>query len=170
MIATSSVIIPPGLIPDVSNGYWNYFSQVPPSDSLILANSVGNYSRLCGAGLYILGVIAYEFYQEWNGRKRWSDEYRGKIGKRSSIQAKRGMFGPLDWLSFPLFSVFYVIIPQMHAQIAQLWTENLDYVVAAKPNVDGPVVIEMEESKDQASFVKGMEPVDSKDTFLTITI
>jgi Glycosyl transferase family group 2 len=165
MIATSSVIIPPGLIPAISNGYWNVFSTQPPSSLLLFTNTFGNYSRLCGAGLYILGVVSYEYYQEWNGRTRWSEAYRGKVGKRSCIQAKRGFLGPLDWLSFPLFSVFFVIIPQMHAQIIQLWTENLDYVVAAKPMVvDGPAAIDMVEVKDEILLVKALEPADSKDT------
>ena len=164
MIATSSVIIPPGLVPSISNSYWYYFSTSPPSDLLNFTNTFGNYARLCGAGLYVLGVISYEYYQEWNARGRWSEKYRGKIGKRSSIQAKRSWFGPLDWLSFPFFSVFYVIIPQMHAQIIQLWTEDLDYVVAAKPVIAAEGGIEVEETKEEILVVRRMGQIDSKDT------
>ncbi|KAL2917612.1 hypothetical protein HK105_202898 [Polyrhizophydium stewartii] len=43
-----------------------------------------------------------------------------------------------DWIATPLSGVFFFVGPQYHAQLSHLFTDRLDYKVAAKPTLNRP--------------------------------
>ncbi|KAJ3193266.1 hypothetical protein HK101_005129 [Irineochytrium annulatum] len=59
--------------------------------------------------------------------------YVQPLGRRSQLSSPRTKWNLLDWTCLPLCGLFFQAIPQVHAQITQLWTDRLDYVVAMKP-------------------------------------
>jgi hypothetical protein len=135
MIASSSVILPPGIIPSVANGYWTFFTSKPVSDELVFAINLANYIRIAGTVFYASGVFFFEYYVAWVGTHRWT-LHGEKLGKRSSLSHMRTWWETLDWLVAPISPVFYILIPQMHCHFMQLFSDSLDYVVAAKPSVE----------------------------------
>lgn len=136
MIATSSIILPPGIIPGIAGPYWAALSSTPIDQGLITLNTIGNYLRIVATLFYIVGVYYYEKYQAWCGIYRWKEQQLGepsRLGVRSKLQFRRPWYSVFDWLAFPITGVLYLVLPQLQVHISQLFTEDLDYVVAAKP-------------------------------------
>ncbi|KAI8804531.1 glycosyl transferase family group 2-domain-containing protein [Cladochytrium replicatum] len=58
------------------------------------------------------------------------------LGMRASHQSQREYPRNLfDWLTIPIAGFFFYVAPQFHAQLTQLFTDQLDYKVAGKPKV-----------------------------------
>lgn len=134
MIATSSVLIPPGIIPGIALPYWSALSSTPIDQSLITLNIIANYLRIVATLFYVAGVYCYEKYQAWCGIYRWKEQGRqSRLGIRSKLQFSRPWYSVFDWLAFPITGVLYLVLPQLQVHISQLFFEELDYVVAAKP-------------------------------------
>ena len=75
-------------------------------------------------------------------------EDKPHLGKRSQLlytrTSKKDMF---DWFMIPIAGFAFYICPQFHAQICHLWTDTLDYKVAAKPQLPNrPLSIASEET------------------------
>ena len=135
MIATSSILIPPGLIPSVSLSFWSYFTTAPVDPTLATLNVIANYIRIIGTIFFIGGVYFYEKYQTWSGVSRWQSEFAQSLGIRPKLQFKRPWYAVFDWFAIPITGILYLVLPQLQVHVSQIFTENLDYVVAAKPTV-----------------------------------
>jgi hypothetical protein len=58
------------------------------------------------------------------------------LGKRGQLLYRRRVpWDMKDWLAVPVSGLLFYIMPQIHAQICHLWTNSLDYQVAAKPQL-----------------------------------
>jgi hypothetical protein len=58
------------------------------------------------------------------------------LGKRPQLASAREYPRSLfDWISIPIAGFMFYVIPQFHAQLSQLFTESLEYKVAAKPQL-----------------------------------
>jgi hypothetical protein len=127
--------LPTGIFPpSVPENYWGLFSPKGPLDpSVDLSNIVTNYLRAIATVFYIASLYFYECYREHCGHKRWKQPNH-RLGIRSQLIDSRKWWNVLEWLAFPIFTVIYVVIPSYHAQLIQLVTDRLDYVVAAKPS------------------------------------
>ncbi|TPX56612.1 hypothetical protein PhCBS80983_g04419 [Powellomyces hirtus] len=61
------------------------------------------------------------------------------LGKRAQLASERTYPRNLfDWFTIPVAGFLFYVLPQFHAQITQLFTERLDYKVAAKPQLHKP--------------------------------
>jgi Glycosyl transferase family group 2 len=128
-IATCSNIIPPG---SIANWYWRLITVNPVDPELSYATSVGSIIRIFGTICFILGIIFYEYYQQWASVHRWN--IPGKVmGTRPRLHSIRRWYHTLDWLSVPIYGIFYVIIPQLQVHFLQLFYRDLVYIVSAKP-------------------------------------
>ena len=134
MIATSSVLIPPGIFPGIADPYFSAFNALPVNSALYWLNMNANFFRIPATLFYILAVFFYEKYQAWCGLERWK-QYSEKLGNRSKLQFSRPWYSVFDWFAFPITGVLFLVIPQLYVHVKQLFTDNLDYVVAAKPSV-----------------------------------
>ncbi|KAJ3361846.1 hypothetical protein HDU91_003703 [Kappamyces sp. JEL0680] len=62
------------------------------------------------------------------------------LGKRPVLAAQRDYpTHMLDWFAIPVAGFLFLVVPQFHAQLAHLFTDRLDYKVAAKPVLTRPV-------------------------------
>lgn len=58
------------------------------------------------------------------------------LGKRASLASPRNHpYCLLDWVCIPISGLLFYVIPQWVSQITHLWTNKLDYQVAAKPQL-----------------------------------
>ncbi|KAJ1563905.1 hypothetical protein HK096_010488 [Nowakowskiella sp. JEL0078] len=58
------------------------------------------------------------------------------LGKRSSLESAREYPRNLfDWLTIPIAGFLFYVAPQFHAQLAHMFTNSLEYKVAAKPQL-----------------------------------
>ncbi|KAI9101815.1 glycosyl transferase family group 2-domain-containing protein [Phlyctochytrium arcticum] len=58
------------------------------------------------------------------------------LGKRSQLSSRRSFpVNLLDWFTIPVAGFCFYVLPQFHAQISHLFTDRLDYKVAAKPTL-----------------------------------
>ncbi|KAI8817297.1 glycosyl transferase family group 2-domain-containing protein, partial [Fimicolochytrium jonesii] len=58
------------------------------------------------------------------------------LGKRAQLASERKYPRNLaDWFCIPVAGFLFYVVPQFHAQLTQLFTERLDYKVAAKPQL-----------------------------------
>ncbi|KAJ3114859.1 hypothetical protein HDU96_001556 [Phlyctochytrium bullatum] len=76
---------------------------------------------------------------------RISDRHRHlrvqHLGRRPQLAAAREF--PrclLDWLVIPVSGFLFYVVPQFHAQLSHLFTDSLEYKVAAKPQLVRPPV------------------------------
>ncbi|KNC97229.1 uncharacterized protein SPPG_07616 [Spizellomyces punctatus DAOM BR117] len=61
------------------------------------------------------------------------------LGKRAQLSSERRYPRNLfDWFTIPVAGFLFYVMPQFHAQICHLFTERLDYKVAAKPQLAKP--------------------------------
>ncbi|KAI8995789.1 hypothetical protein BC832DRAFT_595932 [Gaertneriomyces semiglobifer] len=58
------------------------------------------------------------------------------LGRRSQLRSSRQYpRNLLDWFTIPVAGFLFYVCPQFHAQMTHLFTERLDYKVAAKPTL-----------------------------------
>ena len=66
------------------------------------------------------------------------------LGKRASLAAPREKFLSLfDWCVIPVSGFLFYVMPQCIAQLTHLYTNKLDYKVAAKPQLGGRNLVDM---------------------------
>ena len=126
-----------------------YFWSIVAGDvalhpQVALAVTIGTWIQAIAGYFYVVGVYYYENYQYWVGVKRWDLSYREQfnpgtgekvkpLGIRSKLQSKRGIINLFEWVCIPLVGLLFMAIPQVQVHLTQLFTNNLSYVVAAKP-------------------------------------
>ncbi|KAJ3297004.1 hypothetical protein HK104_000972 [Borealophlyctis nickersoniae] len=63
------------------------------------------------------------------------------LGKRAQLSSPREYpRNLLDWFTIPVAGFLFYVMPQFHAQVSHLFTDSLDYKVAAKPQLSRPVL------------------------------
>ena len=56
------------------------------------------------------------------------------LGKRPTLYSAREYPRNIaDWFVIPVAGFLFYVLPQFHAQVSHLWTDSLEYIVAAKP-------------------------------------
>ncbi|KAJ3163617.1 hypothetical protein HDU86_000200 [Geranomyces michiganensis] len=60
------------------------------------------------------------------------------LGKRPQLASARTSRHLADWFTIPVAGFLFYVMPQFHAQITHLFTDRLDYKVAAKPQLNHP--------------------------------
>ncbi|KAI8592065.1 glycosyl transferase family group 2-domain-containing protein [Geranomyces variabilis] len=58
------------------------------------------------------------------------------LGKRPQLASARSSRHLADWFTIPVAGFLFYVMPQFHAQITHLFTDRLDYKVAAKPQLN----------------------------------
>jgi hypothetical protein len=133
---------------------------------------IGLWIRII-AGIYnVLGLYYYEKYQDWCGTKRWvlsSEEAicpgtgQGvqRLGIRPSMQSTRRCRDLWDWIALPVCGVLFLTGPQCFVQITQIFTNKLDYKVAAKPRMREPEMKSFELEDDISRGDSGFFDIES---------
>lgn len=55
------------------------------------------------------------------------------LGKRATLSSPRTYWSALDWFLAGPAAVLFYVLPMFHAQLSHLFTDSLEYQVAAKP-------------------------------------
>ncbi|KAJ3023355.1 hypothetical protein HKX48_003466 [Thoreauomyces humboldtii] len=67
------------------------------------------------------------------------------LGKRSQLASERQYPRNLfDWFTIPVAGFLFYVLPQFHAQVSHLFTDRLDYKVAAKPTLNNPHKLQLD--------------------------
>lgn len=144
IVLTSTLLIPTGDKPTaLASLFWSSLSTRGVHPYVELAVNIGAWVRFMGIIPFLCSIYYYEKYQHWCGVVRWTQSSLeskqpgttgiSELGKRSVLKSERSMWNLLDWVALPFAGLAYLTIPQMHAQVLQLFTDSLDYVVAGKP-------------------------------------
>ncbi|KAJ3125139.1 hypothetical protein HK098_000570 [Nowakowskiella sp. JEL0407] len=88
------------------------------------------------------------------------------LGKRCSLESAREYPRNLfDWLTIPVAGFLFYVAPQFHAQLAHIFTNSLEYKVAAKPMLHRPQtepLINITTVKDEKVDLEDTKSVSSK--------
>jgi len=141
---------------DTAEFLWPLLSNHTVDPSVEYALYLCSWIRFLCLFPNIYMIFMYEKYQRWVGVERWvlqpgDHSYRKRfesyvsyenrqlpvqrLGIRSQLMNVRNSRNTLDWLCIPIAGLLFYVLPQFHAQLTHLYTERLDYKVAAKPVV-----------------------------------
>nr|KAJ3422894.1 hypothetical protein HK105_005770 [Polyrhizophydium stewartii] len=129
-----------------ASSFWSLLSDQEVHPYVQLATGLGGYMRIFSALPSICMAIYYEKYYYWVSTERWIWSLREQVrpgsgqrvqplGKRPQLSYTRSFVNLLDWAALPICGIYILAAPQIQAHIMQLFTDRLDYVVAAKPQV-----------------------------------
>ncbi|KAI9329484.1 hypothetical protein BDR26DRAFT_939331 [Obelidium mucronatum] len=161
LIIMTGLLVPLGPNPsDLSISYWQAITDEAVHPIVILACNICGYIRITSLLTVIACAYYYEQYQRWVGNTRWKLSKMGDsqpltteqsqyvngihigvgkrvqhLGRRAELETVRTRWNYLDWFAIPITGLFYQALPQIQTQIMQLWTDRLDYVVAARPTL-----------------------------------
>lgn len=138
--------------PGSSESYlWSLWSSSDPHPILQSALALGVWLRLLALPPLILMLVFYEKYHQWGSSGRWERDslldvsLARHLGKRPTLVSIRSSWWLLsDWLFIPISGILFLTSPQLHAHIFQLFTDKLDYKVAAKPVLEMRPVSQIE--------------------------
>ncbi|KAI8832289.1 hypothetical protein BJ741DRAFT_614924 [Chytriomyces cf. hyalinus JEL632] len=163
LIAIVGLLVPLSPTPsNLSIQYWQFITSEAVHPMVMLAAEICGYIRFISIFSIIACAYNYEQYQQWVGVTRWQLSQAGDaqpltnentqyvngvsvgigkrvqhLGRRAELQSFRTSWNYLDWFAIPVTGLLYQAIPQIHAQMLQLWTDKLTYEVAAKPSLKG---------------------------------
>ncbi|KAI8848771.1 hypothetical protein BC829DRAFT_417372 [Chytridium lagenaria] len=129
--------------------FWESLTTESIHPFLLFALDICGWIRFFAIFPLLSTIRTYEHYHHWVGIERWRLSALGNaqppgrpkvqpLGRRAQLKSVRTMWCLLDWCTLPLTGLMFHTFPQVHAQIAQLWTNRLDYKVAAKPSLSKP--------------------------------
>ncbi|KAI9357260.1 glycosyl transferase family group 2-domain-containing protein [Zopfochytrium polystomum] len=145
LIIMTSILIPVGPEPSViAVSFWESVTVKGIHPALILALDFCGWVRFSTVLPMFFVILNYEKYHHWVGTERWRLSELGlsapagspkvqPLGLRSQLVSVRTKWNLFDWLALPISGFLFQCAPQVTAQISQLWTDRLDYTVAAKP-------------------------------------
>ncbi|ORY29217.1 hypothetical protein BCR33DRAFT_724733 [Rhizoclosmatium globosum] len=152
LIVMTGLLLPLGPTPTaLSISYWQAVTTEAIHPIVLLVCDICGYIRIFSLLTVIGCAYYYEQYQRWVGHTRWAlssmgekqpilteqSQYVNGIhvgpGKRAELESPRTRWNYMDWFALPVVALLYQAIPQIHTQLLQLWTDRLDYEVAAKP-------------------------------------
>ncbi|RKP04202.1 hypothetical protein CXG81DRAFT_5546, partial [Caulochytrium protostelioides] len=159
LIVASTIIVPESaasLLYPLQQRVWalltgSALGAAPPvSPYVMFALNFGFWVRLISLPPQLTMIRFYEKYQNWVGRERWALQTKEMplpsyatgaaaryLGKRPQLCSLREY--PrclLDWAMIPFAGFAFYVAPQYHVHVAQLFTDSLEYKVAAKPSLD----------------------------------
>ncbi|KAJ3306197.1 hypothetical protein HDU76_004883 [Blyttiomyces sp. JEL0837] len=168
LILTAWIILPvkSSLSYGLAASIYSYISSETVHPYVEWAINTSFWVRMACVIPNLIMIYYYELYHSWVGFERWalqsSPEHR-EIGikvltennatiKASHVDMKVQHLGRravlssyrvfpknlIDWLTIPAAGFMFYVAPQIDAQISQLWTDRLDYKVAAKPQLNRP--------------------------------
>ncbi|KAJ3095935.1 hypothetical protein HDU96_000986 [Phlyctochytrium bullatum] len=159
-----SLVVPGGNEPSgVSVAIWESITTESVHPFMVWILDLCGWIRFIGLIPVIFTVRYYEKYHHWVGIERWrlsalgsaqpTATVNGKaglrvqpLGRRAQLVTQRSAWNFLDWAAVPFSGLFFHTIPMIVAQTSQLWTDRLDYKVAAKPTLnkkpEAPAAIE----------------------------
>ncbi|KAJ3214291.1 hypothetical protein HDU67_001836, partial [Dinochytrium kinnereticum] len=141
----SSIIIPSGTDPSgLSVAYWEAITTESVHPFLVAALDLCGWIRFFAIFPLLFTIRNYDLFHHWVGVERWRLSALGNaqpagqprvqpLGRRAQLISTRNAWSVLDWFMLPFSGLLFQTFPQIHAQISQLWTNRLDYKVAAKP-------------------------------------
>jgi hypothetical protein len=113
--------------------WWDRFSTTEISPFLLLCMKLSSYFQLVAILPQLVTIGFYELYHEFAGFTRWK---LYDLGKRPTLESPRQIpWSILDFVFSGPAGLFLFALPSYEAQISQLFTDSLDYEVAAKPLV-----------------------------------
>ncbi|KAJ3100600.1 hypothetical protein HDU97_002130 [Phlyctochytrium planicorne] len=138
------ILVPTGSDPNpIAVFWWESITTESIHPILQWSIDVCGWLRFLGLFPMLMSVRSYEAYHHWVGVERWRLSALGSnqvgprrvqpLGRRAQLLSVRNAWNLLDWVCLPLTGLFYHTAPQMHAQISHIFTDRLDYKVAAKP-------------------------------------
>jgi hypothetical protein len=138
MIILTNLIIPSSSHPVYpSQSLWPFLSSIEVSPIVLKALELGGWARFFGVIPFLFVIFYYEKYQRWAGRDRWNySENSTFLGKRPTLVSTRTLWHLTDWLCLPVTGLLFLTLPQLHVHFTQLFTDKIDYKVAAKPSLD----------------------------------
>ncbi|KAJ3029195.1 UNVERIFIED_CONTAM: hypothetical protein HDU68_012782 [Siphonaria sp. JEL0065] len=161
LIIMTGLLLPLGPSPNnFAISYWQALTDEAVHPIVILVCNICGYIRI----LSLLSIVAlayyYEQYQRWVGNTRWKLSHQGEsqqlttehsqfvngvhigvgkrvqhLGRRAGLETVRTRLNYFDWFAIPVTGLLFQALPQIQTQIMQLWTDRLDYVVAARPSL-----------------------------------
>ena len=131
---------------------WSLLSSSDAHPILQAALGIGVWLRLLALPPLVMMLVFYEKYHHWGSSSRWErgnsllEVSKAKhLGKRPTLVSIRSSWWLLtDWLYIPVSGILFLTSPQLHAHIFQLFTNKLDYKVAAKPILEMRPVSQIE--------------------------
>lgn len=153
LLIMTSLLIPLGPEPSsIAVSYWDALTTESIHPTLLLILDICGWIRFFTLFPVILLIINYERYHHWVADERWrlaelnngsSDLPAGSIrvqplGRRPQLVSLRTKWNIVDWIVLPICGIVFQCAPQLVAQISHLWTDRLDYAVAAKPTLNRP--------------------------------
>ncbi|KAJ3201407.1 hypothetical protein HDU67_001363, partial [Dinochytrium kinnereticum] len=145
----TSIIIPSGPDPSgLSVAYWESITSEGVHPFLLAALDLCGWIRFFAIFPLLFTIRNYDLFHHWVGVERWRLSSLGNaqpaglprvqpLGRRAQLVSTRDGWSVLDWFMLPFSGLLFQTFPQIHAQISQLWTNRLDYKVAAKPLLGG---------------------------------
>jgi hypothetical protein len=140
------------LIPTSANGttaLWSLITEESAHPYLIAAMELGGWIRFVAFLPFVVTLVYYEKYHQWASADRWSYSLREQVspsglgstsafylGKRPTLVSVRSRWHLLDYVCLPVTGFLFLTLPQLQAHLSQLFTDKIDYVVAAKPSLD----------------------------------
>ncbi|KAJ3137664.1 hypothetical protein HK101_003862, partial [Irineochytrium annulatum] len=146
LLILTSLLVPAGPNPgSLATAYWEAVTRTGVHPYVLWCLEAAGWLRFSTVFPLLFTIRNYELYHEWVAVTRWDLSALGSrqptsthgrvqpLGRRSQLLTRRTRWNLLDWFLLPVCGFLYQALPQFHAQITQLWTDRLDYVVAAKP-------------------------------------
>ncbi|KAI8891786.1 hypothetical protein BC833DRAFT_570746, partial [Globomyces pollinis-pini] len=158
MIIFTSLCIPTTAYSESSLKHyaWSFISSASVPRVVDVAINVASWMRIICLVPTVLTWYYYEKYHQWVGFDRWAlqevvhnppitgrDIHQSSfpnpdipvqyLGKRASLKSPRTRIHSLDWLFAAPSAFLFYVMPMFHAQLSHLYTDRLDYKVAAKP-------------------------------------
>jgi hypothetical protein len=138
IIIISSLLIPhPSHPTQPATFFWSLFTSAEAHPYIYAALEFGGWIRFLAIFPFVTTIFFYEKYHHQVGTLRWNARTNSSknLGKRSSLQSTRAFSNLLDWTALPICGPLFLTLPQIHAHFIHLFTDKIDYTVAAKPTV-----------------------------------
>lgn len=104
----------------------------------------------------LTNIYFYEKYHKHVSIDRWQQSQETKhlihkLGKRPNLVYTRKWYQLSDWALVPVSGILFLALPQLYAHACQIFTDQLEYQVAAKPSI--PIRTEYISNVDEISWV-----------------
>ncbi|KAJ3065482.1 hypothetical protein HDU98_011150 [Podochytrium sp. JEL0797] len=141
----------------VSKAWWSYLtgSAETPIPAIVLTTlQIGTYFVIGIMAPIVVTAVSYEMYYTWNSHTRWSSlpsasptstgagSIHPVLGQRPETVSKpREWWRLIEWVLYPV-SAAVTALAILNTCVWQMFTDRLDYKVAAKPVHEGKMVEE----------------------------
>ena len=141
-----------------------------PHPYITLSYWLGGWVRTAVLPFILLSFGYYELFHRWNAVDRWNLSVQEQmfpgsgqgvmpLGRRSQLVCTRDWRHLFDFIFFPIASLFYLTVPQFRDSIFHLFSDQLDYKVAPKPQI----------TKEEPIYVSSLSVSGSSETLASYT-